>query len=91
MKQTINRTPAAAALLAAGVVGLAAAIAAQGTAKVPGNIWPPAKKQMAKSIADGIAAAMRPSLLGDPARIATSTQVDTGGGELASVTIRVTK
>jgi len=47
--------------------------------------------QMAKSIADGIAAAMRPSLLGDPARIATSTQVDAGGGELASVTIRVTK
>lgn len=47
--------------------------------------------QMAKSIADGIAAAMRPSLLGDPTRIATSTQVDAGGGELASVTIRVTK
>ena len=37
-------------LIAIGVVGLAAAIAAQGTAKVPGNIWPPAKKQMEKSI-----------------------------------------
>ena len=46
---------------------------------------------LAKSIADGIAAAMKPTLLGDPARIATSTQVDAGGGELASVTIRVTK
>src|SRR5436190_4278179 len=51
MRQTINRTPAALALIAAGVVGLAAAIAAQGTAKVPGNIWPPARKQMEKSIA----------------------------------------
>jgi hypothetical protein len=46
---------------------------------------------LAKSIADGIAAAMRPTLLGDPSRIATSTQVDAGGGELASVTIRVQK
>ena len=51
MKHTLNRTPAALALIAAGVVGLAAAIAAQGTSKVPGNVWPPAKKQMAKSIA----------------------------------------
>ena len=51
MKQTMNRTRVAFALVAAGVVGLAAAIAAQGTAKVPGNIWPPAKKQMEKSIA----------------------------------------
>ncbi len=38
-------------LASAGAVGLAAVIAAQGTAKVPGNIWPPAKKQMEKSIA----------------------------------------
>ena len=47
----MNRTGIAFALAAAGAVGLAAAIAAQGTAKVPGNIWPPAKKQMEKSIA----------------------------------------
>ena len=39
------------ALAATGIVGLAAAIAGQGTAKVPGNIWPPVKKQMEKSIA----------------------------------------
>jgi mono/diheme cytochrome c family protein len=43
-------------LIASGVVGLAAAIAAQsqgvaGTAKVPGNVWRPAKPQMPKSIA----------------------------------------
>jgi len=50
MKQTINRTRVAIVLIAAGVLGLAAAITAQGTAKVPGNMWPPAKKQMAKSI-----------------------------------------
>src|SRR6187399_2381166 len=50
MKQTMNRTPVAVALITAGVVGLAAAIAAQGTAKVPGNIWPPAKKQMEKAV-----------------------------------------
>src|SRR5436190_213949 len=50
MQQTDRRNRAASALAAIGVVGLAAAIAAQGTAKVPGNIWPPAKKQMAKSI-----------------------------------------
>ena len=37
-------------LASAGAVGLAAVMAAQGTAKVPGNIWPPAKKQMEKSI-----------------------------------------
>lgn len=47
----MNRTRVFAALVATGIVGLAAAIAAQGTAKVPGNIWPPAKKQMEKSIA----------------------------------------
>jgi mono/diheme cytochrome c family protein/glucose/arabinose dehydrogenase len=51
MKHTLNQTRVARALVAIGVVGLAAAIAAQGTAKVPGNIWPPAKKQMEKSIA----------------------------------------
>ena len=51
MKQTTHQTRVARALVAIGVVGLAAAIAAQGTAKVPGNIWPPAKKQMEKSIA----------------------------------------
>src|SRR6188768_879610 len=45
------RTRIGFALAAVAVVGLAAAIAAQGTAKVPGNIWPPAKKQMEKSIA----------------------------------------
>jgi mono/diheme cytochrome c family protein/glucose/arabinose dehydrogenase len=47
----MNRTRVVLALAATGVVGLAAAIAGQGTAKVPGNIWPPAKKQMEKSIA----------------------------------------
>ena len=47
----MNRTRVVLALVATGVVGLAAAIAGQGTAKVPGNIWPPAKKQMEKSIA----------------------------------------
>jgi mono/diheme cytochrome c family protein/glucose/arabinose dehydrogenase len=47
----MNRTRLAFALAATGVVGLAAVIAGQGTAKVPGNIWPPAKKQMEKSIA----------------------------------------
>jgi mono/diheme cytochrome c family protein/glucose/arabinose dehydrogenase len=36
--------------LVAGVAGLGAVIAGQGTAKVPGNIWPPEKKQMEKSI-----------------------------------------
>ena len=47
----MNRTRVVFALAAAGVVGLAAVIAGQGTAKVPGNIWPPALKQMEKSIA----------------------------------------
>ena len=47
----MNRTRIVFALAAVGVVGLAVAIAAQGTAKAPGNIWPPAKKQMEKSIA----------------------------------------
>ena len=51
MKPTMNRTRVVFALAATGVVGLAAAIAGQGTATVPGNIWPPAKKQMEKSIA----------------------------------------
>ena len=44
------------ALTTTGVLGLAAAIAAQsqnvaGTAKVPGNVWRPAKPEMPKSIA----------------------------------------
>ncbi len=47
----MNRTRFVFPLVATGIVGLAVAIAAQGTAKVPGNIWPPAKKQMEKSIA----------------------------------------
>ena len=51
----MNRTrfvfPLMVVLLLGGLAGLVATIAAQGTAKVPGNIWPPAKKQMEKSIA----------------------------------------
>lgn len=42
------------AFITTGVLGLAAAIAAQsagGTARVPGNVWPPAKPQMPTSIA----------------------------------------
>ena len=47
----MNRTRILAALIITGSVGFAAAIAAQGTAKTPGNAWPPAKKPMDKSIA----------------------------------------
>jgi len=48
----MNRTPLFAMLVATWTLGLASVIAGQaGTAKVPGNIWPPAKKQMARSIA----------------------------------------
>jgi glucose/arabinose dehydrogenase len=47
----MNRTRFVFPLVATAIVGLAAAIAAQGTAKVPGNIWPPTRKQMEKSIA----------------------------------------
>src|SRR6185436_3153851 len=48
----MKRSPVVGALIATGVVGLATAIAAQsGTAKVPGNVWPPAKPQMPASIA----------------------------------------
>ena len=47
----MNHTRMVLALVTTGVVGLAAAIAAQGTAKVPGNIWPPAKKQAEKAVA----------------------------------------
>jgi mono/diheme cytochrome c family protein len=50
----MKRRPIALALIATGVVGFAAAMAAQGvggTAKVPGNAWPPAKPQMPTSIA----------------------------------------
>src|SRR5262249_16587038 len=48
---TMNRPRIVFALIAGGVLGLAAAIGAQSTAKVPGNVWPPAKPQMPKSIA----------------------------------------
>ncbi|HET7218770.1 MAG TPA: hypothetical protein VFJ02_12020, partial [Vicinamibacterales bacterium] len=47
----MNRTRLIVALVATAIVGLAAAISGQGTAKVPGNIWPPAKKPMDTSIA----------------------------------------
>src|SRR5262249_52750621 len=51
---TMTRRAIAFALVTTGVLGLAAAIAAQGvagTARVPGNVWPPAKPQMPRSIA----------------------------------------
>ena len=38
-------------LASAGAVGLAAVIAAQGTAKTPGNIWPPSGKPTDKAVA----------------------------------------
>jgi mono/diheme cytochrome c family protein/glucose/arabinose dehydrogenase len=52
----MKRRPVFFALITISVLGLAAAIAAQsqsvaGTAKVPGNVWPPAKRQMPTSIA----------------------------------------
>jgi azurin len=47
--------------------------------------------QLAKSIADDVVAALRPHLLGDPARIVAATNVDAGGGEHASVTIRTAR
>ena len=47
----MNRTSVVITFAMAGIVALGAAISGQGTAKVPGNIWPPAKKQMAKSVA----------------------------------------
>jgi mono/diheme cytochrome c family protein/glucose/arabinose dehydrogenase len=52
----MTRRPIFLALTTTGVLGLAAAIAAQsqgagGTAKVPGNVWRPAKPEMPKSIA----------------------------------------
>jgi mono/diheme cytochrome c family protein len=47
----MKRPPIVLALMATGVLGLAVAIAAQSTAKVPGNVWPPAKPQMPTSIA----------------------------------------
>jgi hypothetical protein len=43
---------------------------------------------LAKSIADEVVAALRPHLMGEPSRIAVGTNVDAGGGERASVTIR---
>ena len=50
-KFSMTRTRTLVALIVLACVGFAAAIAAQGTAKTPGNIWPPAKKAMDKSIA----------------------------------------
>jgi hypothetical protein len=47
--------------------------------------------QLAKSIADEVVAMLRPKLLGDPSRIMAVTNVDAGGGELASVTIRIAR
>jgi hypothetical protein len=44
--------------------------------------------QLAKAIADEVVSALRPHLLGDPSRVVTATNVDAGGGEKASVTIR---
>ncbi|HXV14309.1 MAG TPA: hypothetical protein VEC56_08895 [Candidatus Krumholzibacteria bacterium] len=43
---------------------------------------------LAKSIADDVVSALRPHLLGDPSRVTATTNVDAGGGEKASVTIR---
>jgi hypothetical protein len=45
---------------------------------------------MAKSIADEVVATLQPHLYGEPSRIAVVTNVDTGGAERASVTIRST-
>jgi len=50
MQHTSIRTPVVFACVAAATVGLAAAIAAQGKARTPGNIWPPAMKQMEKAV-----------------------------------------
>lgn len=47
--------------------------------------------QIAKSIAEDVLAALRPNLLGDPSRIVAVTNVDAGGGEHASVTIRTAR
>src|ERR1700759_2838483 len=52
----MKRRPILFGLITTGFVALAAAIAAQsqgvaGTAKVPGNVWRPAKPEMPKSIA----------------------------------------
>jgi mono/diheme cytochrome c family protein/glucose/arabinose dehydrogenase len=48
----MNRERIAVALVVTGFLGLAVGIAGQqGTAGVPGNIWPPARRQMAQSIA----------------------------------------
>lgn len=43
---------------------------------------------LAKSIADEVVATLQPHLYGEPARITVLTNVDTGGAERASVTIR---
>ncbi len=43
---------------------------------------------LAKSIADEVVATLQPHLYGEPARVVVVTNVDTGGAERASVTIR---
>jgi len=43
---------------------------------------------LARAIAEEVVASLRPHLFGDPARVTAVTQVDAGGGERASVTIR---
>ena len=43
---------------------------------------------LAKSIADEVVATLQPHLYGEPSRVAVVTNVDAGGAELASVTIR---
>jgi hypothetical protein len=46
---------------------------------------------MAKSIADEVVASLRPHLYGEPSRITVATNVDAGGAERASVTIRTVR
>ena len=43
---------------------------------------------LAKSIADEVVATLQPHIYGEPSRIAVTTNVDSGGAERASVTIR---
>ena len=45
---------------------------------------------LAKSIADEVVATLQPHLYGEPSRVAVVTNVDAGGAERASVTIRST-
>jgi hypothetical protein len=46
---------------------------------------------LAKSIADEVVATLQPHLYGEPARITVVTNVDAGGADRASVTIRTGK